>query len=180
MISLANALMVSRSLVMLVQSNPRQIPRADRRQRKNAVLMKNPRWERFAQLVASGQSGAAGYQACYPVAKASAEAAASRLLRNVTVSARVAELRKASATMNTLTVQRRRELLSAMAEDPNEKTANRIKAIELDAKLAGELNDKPQINVAVAVNVLTPERQKNLQARTLASIERRKQAQIGN
>ena len=40
-----------------------------------------------------------------------------------------------------LTLARKRELLCSFAEDTDQKTTDRIKAIETDAKLAGEFKE---------------------------------------
>jgi hypothetical protein len=100
----------------------------------------NQRHERFAQLAASGETGAAAYREAYGTEGASAEAGASRLLRNDKVSERISELQKASATATTLNMQRRREILAEIAENKLAKDADRINAVLADAKLAGELN----------------------------------------
>ena len=66
-------------------------------------LLSNPRRERFAQHVAEAGNGAAAYRLTYGAHGASAEAAASRLLRNDKVRERVAELQSAAATEAVLT-----------------------------------------------------------------------------
>jgi hypothetical protein len=56
--------------------------------------LRNPRHERFAQLVAAGGSGSASYLAAgFKACTHGAESAASRLLRNGEVAKRLAELR---------------------------------------------------------------------------------------
>jgi hypothetical protein len=55
--------------------------------------MLNPRQEKFVSLYASGQTAAAAYGEAYGRAGHGAEASGARLLRNVEVQARLAELR---------------------------------------------------------------------------------------
>jgi phage terminase small subunit len=116
--------------------------------------LSNQRRERFAQLVASGESGAAAYRAAYGAEGASAEAGASRLLSNSRVLERVAELQRESATATTLDMQRRREIMAEIANDRKARAADRIAAVLADAKLAGELVEKSEVTTRVP---LTPE-----------------------
>ncbi len=108
----------------------------------------NQRHESFAQLIASGGSGAGAYRTCYGTNGASAEAAASRLLRNVKVRERVTELQSAAATAAVLTLERKRQILADIAEGRQQqaKISDRLHAIELDAKLAGEFHEKLDVN----------------------------------
>jgi len=104
----------------------------------------NQRHESFAQLIASGESGAGAYRTCYGTHGASAEAAASRLLSNGKVRERVTESQSTAATAAVLTLERKRQLLADIAEGRQQqaKISDRLRAIELDARLAGELNEK--------------------------------------
>jgi hypothetical protein len=115
------------------------------RESKEMRCLLNQRRERFARLAASGETGAAAYRAAYGAEGASAEAGASRLLRKVEVSERVAELKRQSATATTLGMQRRREILAEIANDRKAKAADRIAAVMADAKLAGELVEKSEV-----------------------------------
>lgn len=107
--------------------------------------LKNVRWERFVLLLISGKNAGSAYRECYGVARASAEVAASRLLRNAKVSERIGELQIASATMTTLNMQQRREILGEIANDAKAKPSDRIAAVMADAKLAGELTEKQEV-----------------------------------
>lgn len=154
-----------------------------------------PCWEKFAQRVASGDSAAAAYRAAYGVRGASAETAASRLFRRVEVSSRVAELRKqaagASAVEEAKTVARaagkvvlalakKRELLHAFATARKLDVKDRMRAIELDAKLAGELKgDAVTVNAtAVSGYALTEAERAGLIEMKRAATERNR-ARIG-
>lgn len=69
-------------------------------------ILKNQRHERFAQELAKGKSQADAYNAAgYEAEGNSAEAAASRLLRNVKISERVAELQERGAKRAEVTVE---------------------------------------------------------------------------
>lgn len=149
----------------------------------------NPRWEQFAQRVASGESAAAAYRAAYGAKGASAEAAASRLLRNVLVPLRVAELRKQAAGASAveeaktaaraagkvvLALAKKRELLAGFATARKLSVRDRMRAIELDARLAGELKgDAVTVNAtAVSGYVLTEAHRAELIEMKRASDER--------
>lgn len=116
------------------------------------MTLANHRWEQFAQAVATGASAAGAYRQTYGTNGASAEAAASRLLRNGKVNARVAALQAESAKACVLTIEKRRELLARFAQDATEKTADRIRALELDARLAGHLKGDSVSVQATAVS----------------------------
>jgi len=103
----------------------------------------NQRHESFAQLIASGESGAAAYRTCYGTDGASAEAAASRLLRNGKVQKRVLEMQGEAAKAAVLTLEERRLFLAAVVrgEHADAKMPDKLRAAELDAKLAGDIRD---------------------------------------
>lgn len=161
-------------------------------QNPETMMIFNPRWEQFAQRVASGGSGgsaAAAYRAAYGVKGASAETAASRLFRRVEVSSRVAELRKQAAGASAieeartsakaagkvvLALAKKRELLHAFATTRKLDVKDRMRAIELDAKLAGELKgDAVTVNAtAVSGSVLTEAERAGLIEMKRAATER--------
>jgi hypothetical protein len=112
----------------------------------------NPRHERFCALVASGKSQTEAYQEVFGCAYNSARANGSTLvIANTDVQARIATLTAQLQRKTVLTLARKRELLNEMAEgkrptrrvvmpDGGEKvTYDAVAPIELDAKLAGEL-----------------------------------------
>ena len=152
----------------------------------------NPRWEQFAQHVASGESATAAYRAAYGAKGASAETAASRLFRRVEVSLRVAELRKHAAGASAveeaktaarvagkvvLALAKKRELLAGFATARKLDVRDRMRAIELDARLAGELKGDAvtvSATATVGVNVLTEEERAELMAAKRRSIEYRR------
>lgn len=115
-------------------------------------LLSNPRRERFAQHVATAGNGAAAYRMTYGAHGASAEVGASRLLRNVKVQRRVRELQGEAAKAAVMTLEEQRLLLAAVArgEHKGAKISDRLRAIEIDAKLAGHASgkeDKPRPSI---------------------------------
>ena len=92
-----------------------------------------------------------------------------RLLGNVGIRGRVAELQARSATAATLTMQQRREIACTIAIDTTAKASDRLAAILADAKLAGELVEKVEQTVDDK-RVLPPDQRAELLRR---SIERR-------
>lgn len=93
---------------------------------------------RFAELVAAGMPVTTAYRkAGYSDTARVAEAHASRLVENGGVKARIAALRMSQTEEALSTLRHKRELCLRIMEDRTEKTADRLRAIELDAKLAG-------------------------------------------
>lgn len=75
-------------------------------------VLNNARHERFAQAIASGKNGSEAYTlAGYDARGNSAEAAASRLLRDVKVARRIAELQERGAQRTEITIERITEML---------------------------------------------------------------------
>ena len=124
-------------------------------------ILANQRWEKFAQHVAAGESGAAAYRMTYDARGASAEANASRLLRNDKVRQRVAKLQAASATSTMLTMQERRERLAASARRDNIRASDLVSVLLADAKLAGELVQRA-VQTVDERRLLSPERRAEL------------------
>ncbi len=123
------------------------------------TILTNPRWEQFAQRVATGESATSAYRALYNASTKSAEAHGCRLVKSGKVSARIAELQGEAAKTCVMTIATRRELLARFAQSETERTADRIRALELDAKLAGDLKgDSMTLNAtAVSAQMLTEE-----------------------
>lgn len=132
------------------------------------MILPNQRHEKFAQRVASGESATAAYRLVYAKAK-NADVMGPRLLGNVGVRNRVAELQAQSATAATLTMKQRREIACTIALDTTAKASDRLAAIMADARLAGELVEK--VDMAMDdKRVLPPDQRAELLRR---SIERR-------
>lgn len=105
-------------------------------------ILSNQRRECFAQHVARGENGTAAYRHAYGAQGASAEANASRLLRNDKVRDRVRELQTQVEKQTLLTMQRRRELLCERAERPDITAMALVSVLLADARLAGDLPGK--------------------------------------
>lgn len=97
-----------------------------------------PRQLRFCELIVGGASATSAYKQAGYVGKGNtAESTASKLLRNPKVQARIAELRKPITKKILMSKDRKREILRDMVENPATKPADMLRAIEIDAKLAG-------------------------------------------
>ena len=120
----------------------------------------NPKHERFCQLVATGKALGPAYEAVYGKARG-ARQSGSRLLTDVDIKHRVAEIQGKAEGRAVLTIAEKREFLRRVVVTPigqvNEesdlcqaaeyslagqkfKMPDKLRAIELDAKLAGELS----------------------------------------
>lgn len=133
-------------------------------------ILTNQRHENFVQHIAKGTNGAAAYRQTYGTNGASAEANASRLLRNDKVRERVAELQSKVEKETLLTMHRRRQLLQQRAESPSITDTALVAVLLADARLAGELVDKsdlttsgealpsivPSFNITIAERWRTP------------------------
>mgnify|MGYP001397656450 CR=1 FL=1 len=80
--------------------------------------LKNQRHEKFAQLVAKGETGAAAYKAVYGGSQKNAEAHACRLVENGGVKDRIAALKQAAARKVEWSIAERLEFLREAALTP--------------------------------------------------------------
>lgn len=108
--------------------------------------LKNPRWEKFAQLVAEGQSQRQAYLAAYPRSKAwkpeTVDSKASVLLnQNGKVLARYKELQAQSADQSIMTAKERKLELSRYVRDKKLSPTDHMKAIDLLNKMEGDYTD---------------------------------------
>jgi len=98
----------------------------------------NTRQERFCEFIAAGEKQTDAYvKAGFKVPKSVARRNAARLRTKADIKNRVAELRAPQTAAALLTRDRKRELLARIAEDTTATRSDRIRAIEVDAKLAG-------------------------------------------
>ena len=98
----------------------------------------NTRQEKFCEFIAAGETQAeaylkAGFKVTLPVARRNA----SRLLTNADIQAHLAKLRSSQTTAAMLARNDKRIMLARIAKDETVKVADRIRAIEVDAKIAG-------------------------------------------
>jgi hypothetical protein len=122
----------------------------------------NTRQQRFAEMVASGTTAKDAHRAIYGTDGHAAEANGSRLLKNPEVAADVARIRAAAQSAATMTLREKREFLARVVRatpadaiaDPalgaevtelpgggrRVKMLDKLKAIELDSRLAGDFS----------------------------------------
>ncbi len=115
-------------------------------------VLENLTHERFCSLIAeTGDTAAVAYGKVNPTAKAP-KVYASNLMKRTDIMSRIAEIRTEVATRSVAVIGRKRELLRLMIEgavptkvvnraNGVEETYDKLAAMALDAKLAGELSD---------------------------------------
>jgi phage terminase small subunit len=130
--------------------------------------------EKFCQLIVEGKSQADAYREAYPKQRCSDKTvweAASRLMANSKVNARIKELRDKIASPSIMTAQERLEYLTRvvngletekvavavygnieMAEEPAA-IKTRLNAIDIMNKMTGEYTQKIEAAVTNAVNI---------------------------
>ncbi len=84
-----------------------------------------------------------------------AKESAHRLLTLVHVQQYLNDLRSKVLASTFLTLAERRLLLREIAESPKSKPIEKVKAIELDAKLAGDLDERTQINLVLGDEMIS-------------------------
>ncbi len=116
--------------------------------------MLTERQELFVQGIIEGKSQADAYRAAYPNQRSSDKTvweAASRLMANSKVVARIQELREQIATPKIMSASRRAERLTEFATDPDPNVA--MKAIDLLNKMMGEYVQKVEADVKSEVTI---------------------------
>ena len=142
--------------------------RATLAKKKIMPILSNSKHEAFARKVAEGRSNGAAYRAVY--GKKGTDANAHRLSRYEKVSERIKELKGKAESKTLLTITERREFLASVVRSKvgeiDEKSPlaqsveytskgkkirlpDKIKALELDAKMAGELIEKKESSLLV-------------------------------
>lgn len=113
----------------------------------------NQKYEAFCvAFVNNGDNAAEAYRAAGYKARTqhSAEASASRLLKNAEVNARIAELkakiRNVSDKKMVMNATAKREMLAGIMNNPNVSVSDRLKACDIDNKMAGEYVTKTQLS----------------------------------
>jgi len=116
-------------------------------QKKNRL---NVRQERFCVFVAASESHTyACIKAGFKTTKSAARRAAARLLTNADILKRITELRKPITRKTLSTRYHKREMLYLIMEDKTEKIDVLLKAIVIDAKLAGQFEpDRKELQLA--------------------------------
>lgn len=112
-------------------------------------------------MAAGSSAGRAYEKAGYQSKGNVADSAAERLMRNVEIKARIADLREPVTKKLLLSKDRKRELLRDIAEDAARPPMVRIRAIEIDAKLAGHFEpDRVEMDTGPSLLESTRERAK--------------------
>lgn len=96
------------------------------------------RQERFCEFVVAGDSLTEAYlKAGWKVTRTTAKVNGSKLLTNAAIKAKIAELRQPQTRKALMSKDYKRELLRQIAEDSKAGALVKIRAMEVDAKLAG-------------------------------------------
>lgn len=109
--------------------------------------------EKFVQNIIEGMNQADAYRSAYPKQRMSDKTvweAASRLMRNDKVVARLSELRNELAKPSIMTAQKRLEWLTELISNEGEDTHAKLKAIDIMNKMQGEYVQKVEASVSVA------------------------------
>ena len=112
--------------------------------------------EQFAQNIIKGMSQADAYRSAYPNQRMSDKTvweAASRLMANDKVVARLTELRGHLAKDTIMSAQKRLEWLTELIGNEEAVTGDKLKAIDIMNKMQGEYVQKVQAEVTNAVNI---------------------------
>lgn len=119
--------------------------------------MLTPKQEAFVQNIIKGMSQADAYRTAYPKQNMSDKTiheAASRLMKNDKVLARLNELREQLVKPSIMSAQKRLEWLTEVITDAYEKTENKLKAADIMNKMQGEYIQKVETEVKNAkVNI---------------------------
>lgn len=114
--------------------------------------------ERFVQCIIEGMSQADAYRSAYPKQRMSDKTvweAASRLMANSKVIARIDELRAELVKPSIMTAQKRLEWLTDLVNNEEEDTNDKLKAIDIMNKMQGEYVQKIEadVNGEVTINI---------------------------
>lgn len=114
--------------------------------------------ENFVKNIMEGMNQADAYRAAYPkqnMADKTVWEAASRLMANGKVKARLAELRDELMKPSIMTAQQRLEWLTKLIDSAEEDTNTKLKAVDIMNKMQGEYTQKVEANVTneVTINV---------------------------
>lgn len=97
--------------------------------------------QKFVQAYLRRPNAASAYRSAYPGSSpASARKSGSRLLKQPAVEAEVQRLREAGQAAAVLDLAKKREFLASIINDPEQKTSDRLRALKLDAELAGDID----------------------------------------
>ena len=112
--------------------------------------------EQFVQNVIQGMSQADAYRSAYPKQRMSDKTvheAASRLMANSKVIARITELRNELAKPSIMSAQERLEWLTRLIQSDEESTGDKLKAADIMNKMTGEYVQKIQADVQTETTI---------------------------
>ena len=112
--------------------------------------------EQFVQNIIQGMNQADAYRSAYPNSKGSAKTvheAASRLMGNSKVLARLTELRQELATPAIMSAQKRLEWLTGIIQSQDETTGDKLRAVDIMNKMQGEYVQKVEAEVKAETTI---------------------------
>ena len=118
--------------------------------------MLTPKQEKFVQSLIQGMSQADAYRSAYATKNMSDKTiheAASRLVADSKVSARLSELREQMTKDTIMSAQKRLEWLTEAIANKDIAVNDKLKAIDIMNKMQGEYTQKVQAEVTNAVNI---------------------------
>ena len=118
--------------------------------------MLTPKQEKFVQSLIQGMSQADAYRSAYATKNMSDKTiheAASRLVADSKVSARLAELRQQTTKETIMSAQKRLEWLTGLIEDKDVSIGDKLRAADIMNKMQGEYIQKVEAEVVNAVNI---------------------------
>lgn len=118
--------------------------------------MLTPKQEKFVQSLMQGMSQADAYRSAYATKNMSDKTiheAASRLVADSKVSARLSELREQMTKDTIMSAQKRLEWLTEVIADKDISIGDKLKAADIMNKMQGEYTQKVQAEVTNAVNI---------------------------
>lgn len=112
--------------------------------------------EQFVRNIIAGMNQADAYRSAYPKQKMSDKTiweAASRLMKNDKVVARLSELRNELAKPTIMSAQERLEWLTELIKSDEESTSDKLRAADIMNKMQGEYIQKVETELKNAVNI---------------------------
>lgn len=114
--------------------------------------------EQFVQNILQGMNQTEAYRSAYPNQRMSdktIQEAASRLMANSKVVARLSELRKELASPAIMSAQKRLEWLTELIKSNDESTGDKLKAIDIMNKMQGEYVQKiaAEVQTETTINI---------------------------
>jgi hypothetical protein len=120
-------------------------------------VLSNAKNEKFAQGIFEGLSQRKAYRAAFPSSKkwkdSTVDSRASELYNTSEILGRLKELQESAADDSILSVIERKKWLSGIIESFDERTENKLKALDLLNKMDGEYTTKIEADVNTELNI---------------------------